>query len=157
MKSTAEPTAPNFKVAEISITYSTKVRPSERLQITSSKQAYSTFKKVWAKNTLGHREQAWVMLLNRANQVLGVYQVSSGGVAGSICDPKLVFQAALKANASTLILAHNHPSGNLEPSKADIDLTHKLVEAGKLLELPVCDHLILTEHGYLSMAAEGLM
>ncbi|RYY22608.1 MAG: DNA repair protein, partial [Sphingobacteriaceae bacterium] len=98
-----------------------------------------------------------VMLLNRANRVLGVYLVSSGGVAGTICDPKLVFQAALKANASTLILAHNHPSGNLNPSEADIKLTRKLVEAGKLLELPVCDHLILSEEGYLSMADEGLM
>lgn len=155
-KSILEPSS-LYQVAEISITYSCGIRPIDRPQITSSWQAHDIFIEVWEKDTIGHREQLRVMLLNRSNKVLGVYLLSSGGIAGTVCDPKLLFQAALKANASSIILAHNHPSGNLTPSEADVKLTKKLVAAGKFLDLPVSDHLILTEQGYLSMAEEGLM
>lgn len=85
------------------------------------------------------------MLLNRMNKVLGIYLISVGGFAGTVCDPKVVFQAALKTNASSIILAHNHPSGNLKPSDADLQLTEKLKKGGKLLDIAVLDHLILTE------------
>ncbi len=156
MKSILQP-SPVYQVAEINITYSSGTGSFERLKITSSWQAHDVFLETWEKGTIGHREQLRVLLLNRSNTVLGVYLASSGGIAGTVCDPKLVFQVALKANASSIILAHNHPSGNLTPSEADRKLTKKLVEAGKLLDLPVCDHLILTEEGYLSMADEGLM
>lgn len=90
------------------------------------------------------------MLLNRMNKVLGIFLVSVGGFAVTICDPKVVFQAALKANASSIILAHNHPSGNLKPSDADLKLTEKLKKGGLLLDIAVLDHLILTEEAYLS-------
>lgn len=89
--------------------------------------------------------------------MLGIFLASTGGLAGTVCDPKVVFQAALKANASSIILAHNHPSGELIPSEADRQLTRKLVQAGELLDIKVCDHLILTEEGYCSMADEGYM
>ena len=97
------------------------------------------------------------MLLNRANLVLGIVTVSSGGVAGTVADPKMIFGVALKANCSSVLLAHNHPSSNLTPSEADIRLTRKLKEAGKVLDLPVLDHLILTRDGFYSFADEGML
>ena len=97
------------------------------------------------------------MLLNRANKVIGLVDISVGGFAGTIADPKVIFGAALKAGASSLILAHNHPSGNLKPSKADISLTHKLISAGSFLDISVFDHIIITAEGYLSFADECLI
>lgn len=123
----------------------------------SSRDAGQILREAWEEGTLGHREQVRVLLLNRANKVLGIFLVSTGGLAGTVCDPKVVFQAALKANASSMILAHNHPSGELIPSEADRQLTRKLVQAGELLDIKVLDHLILTEEGYCSMADEGYM
>jgi DNA repair protein RadC len=97
------------------------------------------------------------MLLNRANKVLGILEVSTGGVSGTVADPKVIFAAALKGNASGIIVAHNHPSGNLAASRADVDLTRKLKEAGKFLEIQVLDHVIVTTEKYFSFADEGLM
>jgi DNA repair protein RadC len=97
------------------------------------------------------------MFTNRANKVLGIFELSTGGVSGTVADPKLIFAAALKVAASGLILSHNHPSGNLQPSQADIDLTRKIKEAGKLLEIQLLDHIILTTEGYYSFADEGLI
>lgn len=95
------------------------------------------------------------MLLNRANKVLGIFEVSSGSSAGTVADPKLIFAAAIKANACGIIMAHNHPSGNLSASQADIDLTKKVKEGGKLLEIQMLDHLIVTTETYYSFADEG--
>lgn len=103
------------------------------------------------------KEEFYIILLNRANKVLGWYKVSEGGMSGTVVDPKLVFSIALKSLASSLVLAHNHPSGNLKPSNEDINLTKKLKEAGALLEIPVLDHLILTTDGYFSFGDEGMM
>ena len=102
-------------------------------------------------------EEFWIILLSRANKVLQKVLISKGGQAGTIADPKIIFKAALEGNAANIILAHNHPSGNLKPSQADIQLTKKLQEAGKLLDLQVFDHLIFTERGYFSFADEGLL
>ena len=102
-------------------------------------------------------EQFKIMLLNRANKILGIFTVSTGGVAGTVADPKVLFAAALKGNASSIILAHNHPSGNLKPSEADRQLTNKLSQAGKLLDISVLDHLIITADEYFSFADEGLL
>jgi DNA repair protein RadC len=103
-----------------------------------------------------------MLLLNRANKVLGIFEVSSGSATGTVADPKLVFAAAIKTNACGIILAHyvkahNHPSGNLQPSQADIDLTRRMKEGGKLLEIQLLDHVILTSEGYYSFADEGLL
>lgn len=89
--------------------------------------------------------------------MIGVFQVSTGGMCGTIADPRVIFAAALKACATSIILAHNHPSGNLQPSQSDIDLTNKLKAAGKLLDIEVLDHIILAEDTYLSFADEGIM
>ena len=94
------------------------------------------------------------MLLNRANKILGIFTVSTGGVAGTVADPKVTFATALKGNASSIILAYNHPSGNLKPSEADRQLTNKLSQAGKLLDISVLDHLIITAEEYFSFADE---
>ncbi|WP_064196329.1 MULTISPECIES: RadC family protein [Emticicia] len=101
-------------------------------------------------------EQFWVLLLNRANEVIKPHQISIGGVAGTVADPKMIFKAALEYLASAIILVHNHPSGNLTPSQADKELTKKVKEAGKMLDIPVLDHLIFGDNGYFSFADEGI-
>lgn len=102
-------------------------------------------------------EEFWIILLNRANVVMKKMPVSSGGVAGTVADPKIIFKHAIEHLASAIILVHNHPSGNLKPSAADISLTRKMKEAGVLLDLPILDHIIFTEHHYYSFADEGLL
>lgn len=144
-----------FQVAEIQISYRNPVQ--HRWQIMSSEDAYVLFSENWDRNTLEYREEFKIMVLNRANEVLGIVNISSGGVAGTVADPKIIFGAALKANGSSIILCHCHPSGNLKPSQADLQLTRKLKEAGKYLDLPVLDHLILTSQSYLSFADEGIL
>jgi DNA repair protein RadC len=104
-----------------------------------------------------HHEAFWVLLLNRANRVIKKSQISQGGVAGTVADPKIIFKLALSELASGIILAHNHPSGNLTASQADIELTKKLKDAGKLLEIQVLDHLIVAGQKYFSFADEGIL
>lgn len=102
-------------------------------------------------------EEFWVLMLNRANRVMGKHMISRGGISGTIADPKVIFNRALLAQSSSIILVHNHPSGNTQPSNADRDITRKLRNAGDFLDLPVLDHLIIAEDGYFSFADEGLL
>lgn len=102
-------------------------------------------------------EEFWILLMNRANEILRPVQISAGGVSGTVADPKIIFKQALEHLASSMILLHNHPSGNLTPSQADKDLTRKLRDAGKLLDIPVLDHLIFTDKAYYSFADEGIL
>ncbi len=102
-------------------------------------------------------EVFWIILLNRANRVIKKHQISLGGVAGTVADPKIIFKVAVEELASGIILAHNHPSGNLTASQADIDLTKKLKESGKLLDIQVLDHIIIAGKKYFSFADEGLL
>lgn len=125
-----------------------------RPRISSSRDAYEQIQPYLL--DLPH-EEFWLLLLNRANEVIRPVQVSQGGVSGTVADPKIIFKLAIECLASAIILAHNHPSGNLKPSEADKDLTRRLTSAGKLLEIPILDHLIFTDAGYLSFADEGLM
>jgi DNA repair protein RadC len=125
-----------------------------RPTITCSNDAYQVLQTHML--DLSH-EEFWIIILNRANQVIKVERISSGGVAGTVADPKMIFKTALEHLASAIILSHNHPSGNLKPSQADKDLTVKLREAGKYLDIPVLDHVIFTDKGYLSFADEGLL
>ena len=146
------------QVSEIELIYKSKVKASERPHVSTSHDAYKIFKQYWDDNKIEFVEQFKVLFLNRSNKVLGIYELSTGGVSGTVADPKLVFAAALKANASNIILCHNHPSGNVKPSKADEQLTQKIKEAGRYLDLPVIDLLIITsEDGYYSFADEGLL
>jgi len=104
-----------------------------------------------------HTEVFKVILLNRNNRVIKITKISEGGVAGTVVDPKVIFKEAIENLASAIILSHNHPSGNLKPSQADISITKKLVDAGSLLEIRVLDHVIISEQGYYSFADEGMM
>jgi DNA repair protein RadC len=146
-----------FQVAEIQLSYKSHVKPSDRPKITGSNDAYQVLKISWDDSRIELLEQFKVLFTNRANKVLGIFEVSTGGIAGTVADPKIIFVAALKAGATGMILSHNHPSGNLSPSQADIDLTRKLKEGGKLLEVAVLDHIILTSESYYSFADEGLL
>lgn len=140
-------------IAEITISYSCKVKPHERKQISKSENAYEVFNEIW--DGIQHHESFYAMLLNRANKVLGITKISTGGISGTVVDPKIVFQAGLKANATSIILAHNHPSGQIHPSEADIRLTEQLKKAGEILEMPVLDHIILGDDRYYSFSDEG--
>ncbi len=100
-------------------------------------------------------EEFWIILLNRANKVVVTQKLSMGGISGTVADPKLIFKSAIDHKVSSIILCHNHPSGNLKPSSADIDLTKKLSSGARLLDMQVLDHLIYTDRGYLSFADEG--
>lgn len=102
-------------------------------------------------------EQFWVLYLNRANQIVKPEMISSGGVSGTVVDAKLIFKKALELLASSVILVHNHPSGNLQPSSQDIQLTKKIKSAGQTLDIPVLDHIIFTDDGYFSFADESLL
>jgi DNA repair protein RadC len=146
-----------LQVAEIKLSYKSAVKPSELLKINSSRDAYNVLIETWDETRIEFIEQFKVLLLNRANKALGVFEVSSGSSTATIADPKLIFAAAIKANACGIILAHNHPSSTLYPSQADIDLTKKVKEGGKLLEVPVLDHIIVTIDGYYSFSDHGLL
>ena len=145
------------KVAEVQLIYKSKVKASQRPKITTSKDAFEVLKKHWNQDTLEFVEEFKVMLLNRANRVLGIIEISTGGMSGTVADPKVIFAAAIKSAASSILLSHNHPSGNLAPSQADINLTRKLKSAGELLDIAVLDHLIISNEGFYSFADEGLI
>lgn len=126
----------------------------DRYQINSSKDAYLYLRSFL--QDLNH-EEFWILFLDRSNKVLGQKRISSGGLSGTLVDPKLVFKPALERYASSVILAHNHPSGNLNPSDQDLHLTGKLKKGGDYLEIKVLDHLIITAGAYYSFSDEGRM
>ena len=142
----------------VKIKYQNKVKPSDRPSINNSTDAYNIFIDNWDWETITHIETMKLMLLNRANKVLGIADLSTGGTNGCIIDLKLVFQYAILANASFIILAHNHPSGSLKPSEADISITRKVKEACKFLDITLLDHLIISpDERYYSLADEGCL
>ena len=142
-------------IAEVQITYSSKVKACDRFRVTGSKDAAKAFRSIWP--SYEHIEFIYMLMLNRQNQVLGCHQISKGGMTGTVVDVRVVFQVALKSCATSIILGHNHPSGNLDPSDADKKITRQLSEAGKMLEIQVIDHLILTSDSFFSMADEGYL
>ncbi len=132
-----------------------KLSDSEKkVKIQSSKDAFEQVQGFLS--DLNH-EEFWVMLLDRANQVIGIKNISKGGVSGTVADARLIFKPAIESLASAIILCHNHPSGNMTASRADIQLTKKMVEAGKNLDISVLDHLIIGNNVYYSLADEGMM
>ncbi|GGF42697.1 JAB domain-containing protein [Echinicola rosea] len=143
------------QVAEIVLSYRPNSKVSEKPQIVSSLTANRILRANWDESKIAFIEEFKVILLNRANRVLGIINASSGGTAGTVVDLKVIFGAAMKSSASAMIIAHNHPSGTMKPSERDKRLTEKMVKAGKLLELPVLDHIILTPEGYYSFADDG--
>ena len=146
-----------WQVSEVKMSYQNRVKLADSPQITSSATAANILFANWS-NDLEMIESFNVLFLNRANKVKGIFRVSKGGVSGTVVDARVIFAAAVKALACSIILSHNHPSGNLKPSQADIALTKKLAEAGKTLDIQVLDHLILVPNGqHYSFADEGLI
>lgn len=146
-----------YEVAEIELRYKSKVRGSDRPKIESSKDAYNVLMKSWDENKIEFVEQFKVLFMNKANKVLGIYEVSTGGISGTVADPRVIFAAALKANCTGIVISHNHPSGNLKPSRQDEALTQKIKQAGELLDIKLLDHVIVTNESYYSFADEGLL
>lgn len=126
----------------------------ERPRVGSSRDAYQAIAPLLT--DLSH-EEFWLLLLNKANEVMARERLSTGGMSGTVVDIKMVFKCALDARASGIIAVHNHPSGNLQPSMADQELTRRLRRAGEMLDLPLLDHLIISERGYYSFADEGAL
>lgn len=127
---------------------------AELEKISSSNDIVSIFQSMLG--DLQH-EEFWVVYLNRGNKILAKKQLSSGGMSGTVVDPRMIFKSALDQKAQALILCHNHPSGTAKPSEADIRLTKNMVEAGKVLEISVLDHIIITQKAFYSFADEGMM
>jgi DNA repair protein RadC len=147
-----------YNIPQVQLSYVNDFRGVKPLKITSSRDAHKYFLDAYEVGKIGHVEQFHLILMNRNNMVLGIQKVSEGGVSGTVVDPKIIFQAALLANASAIILCHNHPSGNLCPSSQDLAITRKLSEAAKALEIGISDHIILSPDGsYLSFADDDLM
>jgi len=145
------------KCAEVELVYRNKVKASERPVIKSPKDSYEVLKKVWNQNKIEFQEEFKVLLLNRGNRVTGVYEASAGGMTGTVADPRLILAAAIKSLSVSIILCHNHPSGNLKPSQADEELTQKIKEAARYHDIKVLDHVIITSESYYSFAEEGLL
>ena len=146
-----------FNVAEVQLIYKSKVPASQRRKITSSRDANDLLKENWNHDTLEHIEEFKVLLLNLSNAVLGIIAVSKGGISGTITDVRIILQAALKSNASGIIVCHNHPSGNLNPSESDTKITQKIKEAGNIMDIQLLDHLIINDEDYYSFADNGLL
>ena len=146
-----------WQVSEVQVTYRSHLKGADLPQINSSRDAENIFRQNWS-DDIEFLEEFVVLFLNRANRVKGLFRASRGGTCGTVVDAKIVFAAAIKAMAAGIIVAHNHPSGSLIPSQADINLTKKLRTAGEALEMPVLDHIILAPYnGYYSFADEGAL
>jgi DNA repair protein RadC len=128
--------------------------PGTKPLIATSAHAYEALRGPLA--DLPH-EEFWLLLLDRGNRLIKHSRVSIGGLHGTVADPKVIFKRALEERASSVVLCHNHPSGQLRPSEEDLRLTRKLVDGGRLLDIVVQDHLILTADGYFSFADHGML
>lgn len=145
------------QIAEVSLAYRS-VQPVESLPtITSPEEAAAYLRSIWNDDHLELKEEFVVVLLDNMKHVLGWSLISSGGSTATIVDTAQIFQVALLGKANSILLAHNHPSGNPKASTADMQLTKRAVEAGKLLGIPVDDHIILYRSGFTSLRHEGLM
>lgn len=163
-KTTIEKRPVNFNlfnpciVAEIEVRYYPTIPKSERKTIFTSLDSFNALMEIWDKGKISMVEHFYIILMNRANKVIGIEKVSEGGVNGCMADAKKIFHTAINCMVSGIILAHNHPSGNLQPSQSDRDLTRNLIAGGKHLEIVVADHLIVTgEQIYFSFADERLI
>lgn len=142
---------------KISISFDKKLKKSELLQIASAQDAYNIFKKIFNADTFDWCEEFIILCLNNSNKVVGFYKLSSGGMTGTIVDVRMIFTTALKSLATSIILAHNHPSGKLIPSEADKTITKKIIEAGQVLDIKILDHLIINDESFFSFSNEGLI
>lgn len=147
-----------MKRSEVKISYKPSYDPDDLPVVSSSREIAAILKKVFNKNTISLKEQFVIVMLNKANKVICWHTVSIGGGSGTVVDVRIVYQLALLSNANAIILSHNHPSGNLRPSEADLGLTRRIKEAGTVLDIKVLDHIILSPNGgYYSFSDEGVL
>ncbi len=144
-----------MKVSEIKVSYSNE--NPDKVKIKSSHCAYELLRTQWDSNLIELQEEVKAVLLNNANVVIGIYNLSKGGITGCVVDIKLILSVALKSLSCNLILAHNHPSGNLKPSESDKNITSRLNKACDMVEIKLLDHLIISKNGYYSFKDEGLI
>jgi len=148
---------PPYLVSEIQVTYKRQVSYEDMPQVRGSKSCYDILLSTWDDQKIDFVEEGKAMYLNNANKVIGVFHLSSGGRTGVVMDPALILGTALKVNAVSIILAHNHPSGQTQPSRADIDLTHKVKNGAEYLDIKVLDHIVMSRDGYSSLADLGMI
>lgn len=144
-------------IPEIELVYHNRKRADERVIIGDTNAAYKALIGTWDRNKIELQEQFRILLLDRKNACLGVSTVATGGVSSCLVDLKLAFATALKARASGMIISHNHPSGSTKFSEEDFRLTAKFHEAGKILDVQILDHILVTNDGHISMAEIGMM
>lgn len=145
-----------LKVCDVKLTYNTKVKSSERPVIHNSEDIYRLLvDHVYNEGMIQHKEYLKLILLNNSSKVLGVSNISEGGITETSADIRIIMQAAILGNATRIILAHNHPSGSLNPSTVDNLLTERVKNAAKLFNITLLDHIIVTDSGYYSYLDEG--
>lgn len=142
-------------IGELKISYKTTLAPHGK--INSSMDVYQFLRQVWDQDLMEYQEQFCLITLSRSNYISGFQFISTGGTAATVVDAKMIFQTALLNNATSIIVAHNHPSGSLQPSEPDKKITQRLTQIGRLLEVPVLDHMIITKDSYMSFADQGIM
>lgn len=139
----------------LSLSFDKKVNRNQLYTIDSPQSSADLLREIFSKDTFDWTEEFIMLCLNRANKVIGYYKVSSGGMAGTVADQRVIFTIALNCAAHSIIVAHNHPSGALKASQNDDIQTEKIVQSGKILDIKVLDHIILTDSGYYSFAEDG--
>lgn len=142
-------------LAEIKLQYHKEVATKDRLKIQDSRQAAEILRALWNSETLELQEQFKILYLNNYNQIIGFYPHSQGAITGTIVDIRLILAGALQCGAVAMIIAHNHPSSNTKPSQSDKDLTEKINQATKVMDIRLLDHIILTKDDFYSFADEG--
>lgn len=144
-----------MEVAEIKVSYTTN--RADKIKLTNCIETYQFIISQWNLDIIEFQEECKVILVNRSNFVLGVYELSKGGISGTVVDIRIILSVALKCNASGIILVHNHPSGNMTASELDKKITRKLYNACELLEIVLIDHLIICRNNFLSFKQDGLI
>lgn len=147
-----------LQLSKVKLVYQTKIKASERIAVFSSADVYKrVLLNVYDMNTIEHKEFFKVVLLNQSNKVIGIHDSSEGGIDGTYVDVRQILQVAILTNATNIIISHNHPSGNPEPSINDKKLTAAIQEACKFMKIQLLDHMIVTPEKYFSFADKGLM
>ena len=145
----------DFRVAEVELSYRNRVPNKDRKRVMDSYSAYKILRNNFSDDTIDYRETFKVLYLNQNCQVLGCFTISEGGITNTLADVRMILQGALLTNAVAMVLAHNHPSGSTRPSRQDDELTRKVVDAARLLDIKVADHIILTSENFYSYNDEG--
>lgn len=143
----------DYRVGEVELTY--KPTTNNKCRIMTSEDAYRILLPTFKEGTITYKEYFKILFLNQANEVLGYTLISEGGLTDTTVDVRIIFQAALLTNSVAIVLAHNHPTGNLRPSKEDIDITKRIKDAAQIMRIRILDHIIISDTDYYSFADEG--